>query len=520
MIRKIILWFLAGIVTLILLLLISIPLVIEPILEKKIRTLIQDKSTNYIVKIAMVKVNIYKSSIDIEGISIFSRIKNIKNQGVTATIASVNFNGISLFKAVFKQSFMISAINISDVFVKRDTPFDTNIKAVMLSPSNIHIGEFHCKNINFKIHDSATAKFYAIKGGNLNFSDLNIKKNDTVNPSMLNHFSFESNEIKSVSADSMYTYILSGISYSTATNQLKFNTFSIIPSYKDYDFTAKYKYTIDCIEARFINIKIHNFSIPAYFQFKEIKSTFVEIGKMNLTAFRDNRRKDDHAKKLCFQDVLYNLPYKINIDTFGITNGNIKYTEHDEEANKPGSLHFDNINARIYHISNDTIYKSKTAFFELKGKAKLMGKSNMRILLKARLFDKENTFSMEGDLSGIKANDLNPMLMNNAYVYARTCIIDGIKFNFTANNHKASGKLTMRYHALDITVKDKKNDDTTGIKEKIVSLIANIKVHNSNPLPGEKVRIGIISYKRDPERFLFNYCFKSMLTGIKYCLIE
>jgi len=514
------LWILAGIATFILLLLISIPLVIEPMLEKKIQTLIKDKSPNYIVKIAKVQVSVYKSSIDIEGISIHSKIKNTKNQGLTTNIASVNFNGISLIKVLFNNSFVISEVNISDIFVKSETPFDTTIKAVMLSPSNIQIGKIHLKNINFTIQDSSTAKFYAIKGGNLNFSDLNIRKNDTVNPSIFKHFSFESNEIISISADSMYTYKLCGVAYSTSTNQLKSEQLSIIPSYKDYDFTSKYKYTIDCIEARFINIKIHNFSLSAYLKFKEIKTSFVEIEKMDITAFRDNRRKNDHAIKPCFQEVLYNFPDKINIDSVGITNGNITYTEHDEEASKPGSIRFNDINAKVYHISNDTIYKTKTAFFELNGKAKLMGKSNMRILLKARLYDKNNTFTLEGDLSAIKANDLNPMLKNNAFVYARTCVIDGMKFKFTANNYKASGKLTLRYHALDITMKDEKSDNTSGIKEVIVSLIANMKVYNSNPQPGKDVRIGIISYKRDPERFLFNYCFKSMLTGIKYCLTE
>jgi hypothetical protein len=29
------------------------------------------------------------------------------------------------------------------------------------------------------------------------------------------------------------------------------------------------------------------------------------------------------------------------------------------------------------------------------------------------------------------------------------------------------------------------------------------------------VRIGIIDYKRDPEKFLFNYFVKSILSGIK-----
>jgi hypothetical protein len=61
----------------------------------------------------------------------------------------------------------------------------------------------------------------------------------------------------------------------------------------------------------------------------------------------------------------------------------------------------------------------------------------------------------------------------------------------------------------------KQTGDTTAIKEHIKSLIANIIVIESNPMPGKEVRPGIIEYERDPERFLFGYFFRSLLSGIK-----
>jgi hypothetical protein len=90
-----------------------------------------------------------------------------------------------------------------------------------------------------------------------------------------------------------------------------------------------------------------------------------------------------------------------------------------------------------------------------------------------------------------------------------------MSFNFTANNAKATGQTTLLYHDLYLAVKNKRTDDTTAFVQRLVSILANIKVLDSNPLPGEAARVGIIEYKRDPERFLFNYCFKSIMTGIK-----
>ena len=115
---------------------------------------------------------------------------------------------------------------------------------------------------------------------------------------------------------------------------------------------------------------------------------------------------------------------------------------------------------------------------------------------------------------------LNPILERNAFFYATSGKIDKMNFNFTADKNNSSGKLTMFYHGLEIAVKNKETDDTTGLGEKIISFIANIKILNSNPLPGDEIRVGTIEYKRDPEKFLFNYCLKSILSGITTSMVK
>jgi len=149
-----------------------------------------------------------------------------------------------------------------------------------------------------------------------------------------------------------------------------------------------------------------------------------------------------------------------------------------------------------------------------------MGKGKMNILLKGKIFDSLNAFSFNGTLSGMDANELNPILEKNAFIYATSGKIDAMNFSFTANNSRATGKMTMLYHGLDIAFKNKRTDDTTAFKERLISFIANRQVLDSNPIPGEEVREGIIDYERDPERFLFSYCFKSILSGIRSSLAK
>jgi len=144
-----------------------------------------------------------------------------------------------------------------------------------------------------------------------------------------------------------------------------------------------------------------------------------------------------------------------------------------------------------------------------------MGKGQMTVSLSGRIYDSNNTVEVTGSLSEMEGSELNPILEKNAFIYVTSGRINEMKFAFTADNNKADGRMTMRYHGLDITIKNKLTDDTTALKERFISFIANRRVLDSNPLKDEDVREGIIAYKRDNERFFFHYFFQAILTGIR-----
>jgi hypothetical protein len=62
---------------------------------------------------------------------------------------------------------------------------------------------------------------------------------------------------------------------------------------------------------------------------------------------------------------------------------------------------------------------------------------------------------------------------------------------------------------------NKQTGETDAIIAQVKSMIANVIVMESNPKQGKEVRPGIIEYERDPEKFLFSYVVKSVMTGMK-----
>ena len=518
--KKIFLIILVGIITLGLLLKFLTAIFFEPWIAKKIDAKLNESNSNYIVKIEKVNISIFKSGLEMNGITINSKQAHEGDRGLNTEIESIKFKGISLAKAIFRHDIHIRAVTISNSKIKGEIPFSGKAMPPIVSPFKVGIGRILFDKINIELKNPSTARSLLVKDGVFKVYDFLVEKQDTLLPGTIKLFDLKARELVSVSAGNMYSYIVRGIDYSATSNLLAIDSLFILPTYTEYDFTSRYKFQTNRIEAILTSIYVNDFYLDGHEKSLSLISPYIEIGKMDMMIFRDRRKEINHINKPMLQDMLYGLPGTLMIDSIGLLNGNITFTVHGPESNEPGSISFNEINARIFKISNDTIYKTESAFFEFKADALLMGKGKMNIFLKGRLYDSYNTFSLAGNLSALEAQELNPILEKNAFFYATTGKIDAMNFSYTANNTKAMGELTLLYHRLDVTFKNKRTDDTTAFKERLISFIANRRIFNSNPVAGERVRVGIIDYERDPERYIFHYFFNSILSGITSSLTD
>lgn len=520
MYEKKILKYLTGLVVLAVLIKLISAFIAEPLLRRQFETKLNEKNKNFIIGIGRVRISMIPPGIKLEMIRISSIQKPERDSYSDGEISSIKFKGIHLLKALFKKNIDISEVIISSSVLRVNIPFPEEPIPSILSSQNIRIGKVLFNKIDLVIKNTLNAQSFSVKKGVLIINDFKVEKKDTLSPGIIKQFDFESEELQLVSADSMYTIKADTIDYYSTSTRLGIRGFTVHPNYTEYGFTERYKYQKDRIEVRLSAIYLHNFSAYDFLKSRSLESAYIEIGKMDLDVFRDGRKEIRHVSKPSLQDLIYNYAGTLRIDSINLKSGNITYTLHRTDANEPGRVSFNEINVKIYKITNDTVYKTKNASLEFKGKALLMKKGRMTFSIKAKLFDRQNTFSLNGTLSDLEGGELNPMLEKNAFVYVTSGKIDTMSYSFTANNAKASGRMTLLYHGLDLTVKNKRTDDTTALKERIGSFFANKKVIDSNPVPGEDVREGIIYYERDPEKSFFGYCFNSIFSGIKATIVK
>lgn len=518
--KKNVLKILIGSVSFVILIKLLTIFIIEPLIRDKVLAAINKNNSGYVIAFDRVRILMISSGLELKNITISSKKEPDGFREFYGKLASIKIKGIKLAKAIIRKDIEIKKVTVSDINLNGKLPFSKAARPPIVLPLNIRIDNILFRKINLSLGNISTAESYTMKEGNLKIYDFHVEKKDTLSPGIIKQFDLDIEEFMRVSSDSMYHYKLNGFLYSATSNTLVITNFSVHPNHEDYKFTSRYAFQKVRFEAGLSDVYFYNFSASEYFRSGNFKCSYIEIGKMDMNAFRDKRKEFRHVNKPVFQDIIYSYPGILHIDSLAILSGNIIYKEHAEEANEPGSISFNNINTKIYNITNDTVYKKRSAFLKIRVNAMLVGKSKLTILLKSRIFDSNNTFSLNGTLSKIEANELNPILEKNAYIYVTSGIIEALNFSFTANNAKSSGKMTMLYNGLNISVKNKQTDDTTAFREKFISVFANIKVLDSNPIPGKKVREGIIYYERDPERFIIGYCFKSIMSGMRSSLVQ
>ena len=513
--QKVLLKITIGIVVFILLAVLLTKVVVEPWIGKKIQTSINENSGAYLIKIEKVHVSIFRSGVEFENITLHSKTENEGKTDLAGEIESVKFKGIHLLKALFRKDIHVREVDIFNSRITGNVAFQKKAGPAKVSPLNISIEKLFFEKLFVDLKDTATAQSYFIKDGVLKVVDINVLKTDTISLKIFKQLDFVGPEFQTVTSDSLYTISVEGLNFSKGTNTLTAESFVVHPNYAEYEFTAQNPFQTNRIKANLYGIIFRDFSVANYIQSGIIESSYIEIGEMEMQVFKDKRREFKHTEKPAFQDMIYNYPVSLNIDSIAVLSGNIVYTEHGEKAIEKGSISFNEVNASIYNITNDTIYKTEKAYFELNANALLMGKGQLSILLKARIFDKHNTFAINGTLSGMEASELNPILEKSASISITSGKINAMNFGFSANNTKATGNMKLLYEGVKFDIMNRQTGKTTALKEQLKSLIANIIVIESNPMPDEEARPGIIEYERDPERYIFGYFFRSLLSGIK-----
>jgi len=309
-----------------------------------------------------------------------------------------------------------------------------------------------------------------------------------------------------------YTLSTSGIQFNVQDSSLTIAQFKLIPKFSKKEFNRQIQYNTDLFSISVDSIVLKGINANELAAENAIHLNCIDIEKPDVEIYRDKRLPDAPFKhKVLITGGLNKVNRNFVIDTVKIINGKLEYGEMSEGADKAGNVFFNLFNITAYNITNDSVTIENKSNLEMDFTGKLMGQSDLNVHLVFFLERNDEYFTASGTLAPIAAAEFNPMVEGLMPVTITSGNVKQAKFDFSATDDVSDGELTLIYENLKVDV-SKLND--TDKKSGGLSAGANLLI-NGNNLPGDnKYTKGRIHFDRRKDKFIINYLWNSVKTGI------
>lgn len=317
----------------------------------------------------------------------------------------------------------------------------------------------------------------------------------------------------------LYTFGIHQLTINKTLQQLEADTITIKPRYSKRAFARRMGQEVDRFEGLIPYLSLRNFQVGMG------DSTFFTADRLETsTTLRIYRNKHYPFPNKTYTplpiDALKRIPFYLRIDTLHLAKSFISYEEVGEKADSSGTVFFDDLNATLTHITQDSTAEAPV----LIAAANFMGKGKLAI---------QCTFSrtkkpafLKGTLLAFPLPSLNDILQPQAKIKIESGVMTRLAFQFRFNDIRSDGSVDLSYHDLKVAglrkpkKKDRKKDrdkDKDGtLKNEFLSFALNTFIQDDagKLFTGEK-KTGTVLFYRDRKKAIFNFWWKSLFSGIK-----
>jgi hypothetical protein len=515
----------------------------KPLLTSAIQDALIDASDSlYTVKFSDIQVNILSGSAIIDSIEITPNL-DVYEKMKAKRDAPENIFSLKVFKLSLKnirplKIYQQKKLDIKNITIqnpelsvyytklnnqiqKKDdnrTPFERIKKSL----KELKIASIFLTDVKFKYIDQSYKEPKITV-----FDQMNIRLNDILVDS-LSHLDSsrifstkdiiaEINNYSYPTADSLYHINIKHAFVSSQKRQLSISGIQLLPRLGEMEFAAQFKRQQERYKLTFDSVVLNNINFHQLIDRRRLKSSNVTLSNGELAVFL-NRAKPPKLidKGVNFPHLaLQRLKWDIIADTVVIKNTNIAYAEYNPKTDAKGTVYFNNLNGRIFHVTNDSAYLQKDYTADAYLQTYLMGKGRIDIHIAFNLVDKKGAFSYDGTLGPMSFTTLNRLTKPMAMLATKSGEVQGMEFNIKGNVDGAKGRLVLRYTDLNVAIM-KKGDHDNLKKSGIISFLANaLLVVNANPKGNDPIRVAYPSYERPHDASFFNLMWKAVFEGLK-----
>ncbi|UJP66506.1 hypothetical protein [Mongoliitalea daihaiensis] len=393
------------------------------------------------------------------------------------------------------------------------------VKEIILE--SLQVDDFKIEQGNIALMDKNGVKpSQTLKGLDLFYagfvSPLEDLEHLTVEDLVKDEFSIFLPSYEVLMKDSLNRMRVRGLSIQN--NRIRVESLDMLPTVGRFQYHRKVGFQSDVAEIYLEDVEILYPQWKELLEEERLKAHKISIGNVDARIFRDKRfPKKEGIIRPMPQLLMQQAGIEAYLDTLIIQQAYIGYTEFPEKGMIPGNIYFSDLQASFMPFvlardsSDFSLEKS-----DVYAKAFLNGVAP--IDLQARMYySYPYPMDVNVQLGAFDLMSINSIVEANAFAKVQRGRIDGGNWSFIAHDDYAVGNMTLLYSDLRVQLLDERTLQAGKGRKKILTFVLNaFAVNSNNPrkLSGRTVRSRIYE-ERDREKFIFNYWWKTSLSGVK-----
>lgn len=480
----------------------------------------KDKTSHDSISISKTTLSSKLKTIEVDSISL-----SLGLHPIAATLPSVRLNGLSFYELVQNRNLLLEDLEIAYPVLRISLPeskgvrkqerfaqlnrypFDQNIiasvqiqsssvidaKILGLSDSLMSIGNVDFSLTNFILHPDSIAVHnlpFHSESFDLSVSDLNYR----ISP------------LNKISA--------AEVNYASKPSKITIDSFSLTPLLGKAEYHEKVEVQSTWMSILNSKIEVNNLDFDKLISDKSIHASSIVVDGMKIALHRDKRFPfpDKQVRELP-QRNLRELSIGLSIDTLTLKDGIVEYVEQSAKVNNEGRIYFDDMNALITNITNDSLRISGNPKMRVAAETRLYGEGRVVSVFNFDLTDPEYTYDYTVSVGSFNLQALNEILEPSVLAKVRSGKLNSLQQVVTANDNYAQGQMIFRYQDLKVGLIKDVEEPNPGLGKVLASFFANtFIVRTRNPSPF--VRKSDVFYERNHAKSIFDYLVKSTLSGV------
>jgi len=307
-----------------------------------------------------------------------------------------------------------------------------------------------------------------------------------------------------------YTIDIGEIDVNKKNASLALSGIKMTSVYPKMDFAYKHPAHMDWFDVTTGNISLSGVDYRTYFSDNILNAKRLVVKDVMLQNLKNKKIYTPPKLQPLIYTKLYNLPFRIAIDTTDVSNFSVIYEELPKNGTVPGQISFMGMNVRIDGLTN--IASHPQQYMHLNANGNLMGTGYFTAKWDMSVSSDYDCFVLDAHLHRFDLRDLNQIITPLAKAEIKSGTLKDLTFRTEASSMNASVEMKFFYNDLSINIL--KGDDPES-SNKFVTNVANAFLRSNNPnKENSKPREPYLYIERDPYHSTFNYFWQILQPAV------